>query len=112
MDRKWDLDRIRLELYNLIDRRLVDIETNLAGAVQDVTIDAPFTTTEVDGVIDISFDPYTLFVALLDSLPGPYDSDEDALTNGMLVGEWYLTSDQHVSGSYGLAKKIHGSAVP
>ena len=39
---QWDLDRIRLELYNLIDRRLVDIENSIS-AISITAADVPVT---------------------------------------------------------------------
>lgn len=32
----------------------------------------------------------------------PYDSDEDAIENGLSVGDWYITTNSHVAGTGGL----------
>ena len=36
----------------------------------------------------------------------PYDSDEDAVADGLSAGDWYITTNSHVAGTGGLLIRI------
>ena len=76
------------------------------GGLAGVTATAPLIATTTAGIANISYDALLLATDLLDALPGPYDSDEDAVTGGLAVGDWYLTGAAHVAAPGGMPKKV------